>query len=473
MTMPAGLLSPSQEPTPVWIDPRCPELPASLLKPEGPPPAEPKGLWIWVVRALIVAALGVTVWASVSYRAFEPMILFARAHVWARFFVRPWILWALMGGLLWVCRAALWFLYRPQPPVSLSEAPSLTVVIPAFNEGPMVEKTIDSVVAAHYPRERLEIVAVDDGSRDDTWRFIERAARRHGGLVTPVRFPANRGKRAALEEGFRRASGEIVVTLDSDSLIERETLLAIAGPFRDPSVGAVAGKVQVYNRREGLIPRMLQVRFTITFDVLRAAQSTYRTVFCCPGALSAYRTSVVRQVLDRWMAQTFLGVPCTYGEDRALTNWILEDGYDTLYQQTAVVHTLMPRTYGKLCRMYLRWERSFIREEVHFARLVWKRPLRYRLLALYEMIITDLRYPATYLSMGLLAWLVWRDPLALPRMLVTIGAFASVYTVYYLRSERSWDFIFGVFYAYFSFFALFWIFPYALVTVRARAWLTR
>ena len=66
------------------------------------------------------------------------------------------------------------------------------------------------------------------------------------------------------------------------------------------SLGAVAGKVKVFNRHEGLIPRMLHVRYIVAFDFLRAAESGYGTVFCCPGALTAYRTSLVRQVMGAW-----------------------------------------------------------------------------------------------------------------------------------------------------------------------------
>jgi hyaluronan synthase len=349
----------------------------------------------------------------------------------------------------------------------------MTVVIPAYNEGAMVEETIASAAAAAYPRERLQIIAIDDGSTDDTWNHIRHAALRFPGLVTAVQLPANRGKRGALADGFRRATGEVIVTVDSDSVIERGALLALAGPFRDPRVGAVAGKVAVHNRRASLIPRMLHVRFILSFDYLRSAQSVFRTVYCCPGALAAYRAVVVRKVLPDWERQRFLGTSCTYGEDRALTNDILDAGYDTVYQRTAVVHTVVPETYSKLCRMFLRWDRSYIREEFRFARIVWSRPLWSRALALYESVITNLRFPVGYLSIALWAANAVKDPASIVRMLLAIMVVSLVYVLYYLRSERSWDFVFGILYAYFSFFALTWIFPYAALTLRARGWLTR
>jgi len=256
-------------------------------------------------------------------------------------------------------------------------------------------------------------------------------------------------------------------------VIEPHALLAIAGPFRDARVGAVAGKVAVHNRREGLIPRMLHVRFVLSFDFLRSAQSSFRTVFCCPGALSAYRTAVVRESLDAWTRQRFLGAPCTYGEDRALTNEILARGYDAVYQRTAVVHTIVPTTYRQLCRMYLRWDRSYVREELRFSRIVWKRPALSRAIAFVDTTITNLRFPVAYTSVALFATYVVQDPLTFLRMLIGIGVISIFYMLYYLKSERSWDFMYGVLYAYFSFFTLLWIFPYAVLTVRARSWLTR
>lgn len=432
-----------------------------------------RDVWDWLLPAAIIIGLAVITFAAFKGRVFNPLLEGTHTHAWLHPLMRPSLMWIGMGSMLLVFRTALWFFYRPFAPVTQQDAPFMTVIIPAYNEGAMVQQAIEAAAAADYPRERLEIFVVDDGSRDDTWEYVERAARRYPQLVTTVRFPVNRGKRAALAEGFRRARGEIVVSIDSDSVIERCALLAIAAPFRSATVGAVAGKVAVHNRRRGLIPRMLHVRFTLSFDMLRAVQSTYRTVYCCPGALSAYRLSVVRQILERWETQTFLGTPSTYGEDRALTNFILELGYDTVYQSTAVVHTVVPETYATLCKMYLRWDRSYIREEIRFARIVWKRPLKSMLIAWLDSTITNLRYPVGYTVLALIVTLALSDAAVLLRMLIAIGLMATFYMLYYLRSERSLDAIYGVLYAYFSFFTLFWIFPYALLTVRARSWLTR
>jgi hyaluronan synthase len=405
---------------------------------------------------------------------FRPSVQFIAKHGWTSLIVRPSLLWFTMGMALLAIRTLLWARYRPFASVSTAEAPHLTVIIPAYNEGALVKRSILSAAAASYPRDRLEIVVIDDGSRDDTWEHIEAAASEHPGLVRTVRFAQNRGKRAALAAGFEVARGEVVVTVDSDSLIEAGTLLAIAGPFRDPRVGAVGGKVSVLNRYESLLPRMVHVRYVLSFDFLRSAQSTYGAVYCCPGALSAYRLSLVRQVLPSWLEQHFLGAPCVAGEDRALTNDILALGYRAVYQRTAVVHTLVPDRYSKLCRMYLRWDRSYIREETRLlTKVCWKLHPTALVMTIIEKSVTNLRFPISYLALGLLAELSVEEPWIVVRFLLAIGLTAFFYMLYYLKSERNWEFAYGILYAYFSAFTLFWIFPYALLTLRSRSWMTR
>ena len=137
-------------------------------------------------------------------------------------------------------RTILWACYKPHP-LAEGPLPSLTVIIPAYNEGAMVEKAIYSVAAADYPTERLEIICIDDGSRDNTWLYIQRAQKRYPHLVKALRFPENRGKKAALYAGFTRGRGEVFVTVDSDSVIEPDALRHLVAPLQqDAQIGCRA-----------------------------------------------------------------------------------------------------------------------------------------------------------------------------------------------------------------------------------------
>ena len=162
--------------------------------------------WELIVRFAIIIAFIFIFYSSITGNVFQPLIHSMVNLHWSRLVIRPSILWAFMGILLLIFRTLLWFRYRPFPSADMADAPSLTVIIPAYNEGAMVENSINSVATAQYPKDRLEIFVVDDGSKDDTWEYIQAAARRYPHLVTAIRFPQNKGKRAALEAGFTRGS---------------------------------------------------------------------------------------------------------------------------------------------------------------------------------------------------------------------------------------------------------------------------
>src|SRR5690606_33693535 len=240
------------------------------------------------------------------------------------FVVHPVGVVVLIQALYTSLQSVLWLRYRHfelRRPVAVW--PKVSVIIPAFNEGPMVEKSIRSVALSDYPADAVEIIVVDDGSRDDTFFHMQHLRREFPNMVRLVRFAGNRGKRAALRAGFEAATGEIVVTIDSDSTVEPTTVREMVIPFLvDPKIGAVAGRVAVLNR-DALISRMLEVQYALAFDFARAAQSTYRAVACCPGALSAMRRSFILPYMDEWCRQKFLGRPVNHGEDQALTNNVL------------------------------------------------------------------------------------------------------------------------------------------------------
>jgi len=368
----------------------------------------------------------------------------------------------------------LWLRYRPFTAPDAARLPRVSVVIPAFNEGPMVERSIRSVAMSDYPKELLEIIVVDDGSRDDTFFHMQRLRREHADVIKLVRFTGNRGKREALCAGFRAATGEILVTIDSDSEIEPRTIHEMVAPFlADADIGAVAGRVSVLNR-DTVISRMLEVQYALAFDFGRAAQSTYRCVACCPGALSAFRREAVLPFLEEWADQKFLGRPVNHGEDQALTNIVLRQGYDTVYQRTAVVHTLAPVTYQQMSRMFVRWDRSFIVEGFAFARFMLTRyRTRNRVLPVVTFVVSNLRLFLYFYGLVHLPLLFGTELSALFHSALALLVGAMFTALYYLRIERSGRFLYGVLYAVYSMVLLQWVLPWALLTVRDERWGTR
>ena len=380
----------------------------------------------------------------------------------------------LIQSLYMGLQSILWQRYRPFERPKDPVWPKVTVVIPAFNEGPMVERSIRSVAKCDYPAELLEIIVVDDGSRDDTFFHMHYLRREFPSIVRLVRFAGNQGKRAALEAGIRAATGEVIVTIDSDSEIEPDTIHEMVTPFLcDPKIGAVAGRVAVLNR-DTVISRMLEVQYALAFDFGRAAQSAYRTVACCPGALSAFRTKIVLPHLDEWTNQRFLGRPVNHGEDQALTNIVLREGYDTVYQRSAVVNTLAPTTYKQMSRMFVRWDRSYIVEGFSFAKFMFTDYReKNRILPIVAFVVSNLRLILFFYGLIQLPLIFAENTTALLHATVALAVGALFSAAYYLRIEKSFRFVYGLLYAVFSVCLLQWILPWALLTVRDERWGTR
>ncbi len=371
-------------------------------------------------------------------------------------------------------RTVLWWRYKPYP-LPNGPLPRVTVIIPAYNEGAMVEKSIYAAAASDYPVDLLEIICIDDGSKDDTWTYIDRAQQRFPELIKAIRFPKNRGKKEGLYTGFTQGRGDFFVTIDSDSIIKPDTVRQVIAPMlQDPQVGAVAGNVKVFNRVRCLMARMLAVRFVLAFDFLRASQSMYGCVTCTPGALSAYRGQAVKPVLEEWRRQTFMGLPANIGEDRALTNLVLRQGYFTVYQRSAVVYTMVPETYRGLVRMYLRWDRSNFRENWVQLKFIFSNYRKqHRLLPILDFFITQIEFPLTYLFLGMLLFSFVIYPIVMVKFFAGLGVFTLIWMYYYISQERDLEFIYGILYSYFAFFFLNWVQPWAFLTVRNDRWLTR
>lgn len=366
--------------------------------------------------------------------------------------------------------------YKPIASVSDYELPFCTVIVPAYNEGRLVYDTLISLHESDFPKEKLQIISIDDGSKDDTWHWMIKAKHVLGDVLSIYQQPENKGKRHALYRGFNLGTGDIFVTVDSDSLVQKDTLRNLVSPLKvNENCGAVAGNVHVLNTKKAIIPKMLNVSFAFSFEFIRAAQSTMGSVLCTPGALAAYRKEAVMGCLDEWMNQTFFGQLTDIGEDRAMTNMILKQGYHVMFQRNALVLTKIPEKFSGLRKMFTRWERSNVRENIMMTRFAFtnfrktsKVGLRILLLNQWLGIITA--YP---LVISMLYMIAVHPVLFISSTLMGILIFNSIPVGFYaFKHQKSKSFLahtYGIFYA----FSLFWITPYAIATASRRGWLTR
>jgi hyaluronan synthase len=374
-----------------------------------------------------------------------------------------------------VIRAIMTMSYKPMKSLSDEKLPTVTVIIPAYNEGADVAKSIDSIARSNYPREKMQIIAIDDGSKDDTWFHMESAAKRHPDIVCAIKMDKNGGKRQGLRVGFALAAGDVLVTMDSDSVVERDSLRSLVTPIAvDPRIGAVAGNVKVQNRSAGILPRMMRASFVLAFDFTRAYQSRVRSVLCTPGAFSAYRRTAVESVLTDWNNQSWCGKPSTIAEDRALSNLILREGHEVVFQSDAVVWTNVPVTYKQMARMYQRWERGNVRENLTYATFCLK-PFRKRYWAHanveWALSVTDMVFPYILIAASLLYGII--NPFFMLKYLAFIVIFATIMNAYYYAKEKDSDCIYGVLYSLFWFTCLWWVVPYSILTANNGSWMTR
>jgi hyaluronan synthase len=178
--------------------------------------------------------------------------------------------------------------------------------------------------------------------------------------------------------GSRATTAEVLVFVDSDSLPAPGAVRKLVQGFADPRVGAVAGLTYVRNAHTNALTRMQASRYYVSFQLLKAAESVVSAVSCCSGCFSAYRRRAIEPLLADWEHQRFLGVECTYGDDRALTNVLLRRGWRTVYDCEAEAWTDAPDRYGTFFRQQLRWKKSWAREGPILLSHVWRtRPLAF------------------------------------------------------------------------------------------------
>lgn len=241
--------------------------------------------------------------------------------------------------------------------------PTVSMLVPCFNEEATLAGTLDSLLALEYPKEKLEIVVIDDGSRDRTASIARAYAAEHPRLITFLQ-KQNGGKYTALNLGIERSRGEIIGCLDADSFAAPDALVEAVKRFeQDPSVMAITPAMKVHEPRK-VLELMQNVEYTFgifykkMFDNLSA-------INVLPGPFSLYRRDVFAKIgLFRHAHNT---------EDMEIAFRMHANHLKIVNAHTALVYTTVPKTVRALLKQRTRWSQGFLQNARDYAFMFFNR----------------------------------------------------------------------------------------------------
>ncbi len=220
--------------------------------------------------------------------------------------------------------------------------PTVSVIVPAYNEERVILSSLERVLASSYPA--LQVIVADDGSKDATSELV--LAQYGSDPRITLLTMTNGGKASALNRALVHARGEIVIALDADTQFLPDTIPKLVRWFVDPLIGAVAGNARVGNRIN-LVTRWQAIEYVTAQNVERRALDALRAITVVPGAVGAWRRSALDAVG---------GYPVdTLAEDQDLTIAIQRQGWRVAYDVEAVALTEAPETFAALGKQRFRW----------------------------------------------------------------------------------------------------------------------
>jgi poly-beta-1,6 N-acetyl-D-glucosamine synthase len=227
--------------------------------------------------------------------------------------------------------------------------PTVSVLIPAYNEEKVIQKAILSVFAQDYPVS--EVIIIDDGSGDRTGDVAQILKDQYGPTRLIVVKQPNRGKANALNLGIRTASSELVFCMDADTVLTRRVISSMVPHFKDPTLGAVAGNVKIKNK-VNLLTYLQSLEYIEGLNMSRKSQGFLKLVNIIPGPVGMFRRA---NVLDKGGYEDD-----TFAEDCDLTLKLLHYGDKIAYEPRAVVYTEAPEKMQDLIKQRYRWTRGIL-----------------------------------------------------------------------------------------------------------------
>ena len=241
--------------------------------------------------------------------------------------------------------------------------PHVSIIVPVFNEGRHVLATALSFDQLDYPRDRLEIVFIDDCSTDNTYEYLQMAEASYPHMRVS-RNPRNMGKRLGIKRVVQEVSSELVLSVDSDVIVDANALKQLVRHMHSTGADGVGGCVFVSNAQENWLTRMQAVKYWVGYQFLKNVENAFDHVMCLSGCLTLYKREALLAVDEDVADRRFLGEEVKYGEDRFLTRKLVERGYRTRLCFEARCFTKAPATMTNYLSQQLRWRRSNLIDQI-------------------------------------------------------------------------------------------------------------
>lgn len=346
----------------------------------------------------------------------------------------------------------------------------IDIVIPFYNEDlTVIKQQIASFQEQTF--QNFQIHYIDDGSDNkDVFDYLQEMSQTYSKL-TVIRTEQNCGKRHAQCLVFPHLTGDFIFTSDSDTTFHQDNLLTLLQPFEKEGVLAVTGHVRVLNDEETWLSKLLSIRYFNAFEAERAGQSALGSVLVCSGPNTLFRTEVIKKYLPEYENQVFLGKKQTYGDDRALTNFVLREGM-ALYQSNAQCFTEVPTHFKKFLKQQVRWSKSFFRESYFGLKNTWK----YKKVIPFIWILIELAlFPVFLASLMYIVYLIITGQFTKSNFIILlIFTIVNSYirNLYYISINKR-TFLIAPIYSFIHLFFLTPIRLWALFTLRDTKWGTR
>ncbi len=256
------------------------------------------------------------------------------------------ILAVIPTGLLLLVVISQLAIFAARRPVRFTKGytPSVTVIIPAHNEGRHIRATLDAVLGGGYPG-RLKVIAIDDGSSDETPEVLRSYS---GDSRVKIMRTDHIGKSRAMNRALGIATTEIVITIDGDTVMEKGSIEALVAPFSDRMVAATTGVIKVGNTSHPL--SWFQRLEYLNFAFFKSVCERIHAVIAASGPLSAFRR--------KYLVKAGGFSTTTYLEDFDVAIKLIKAGYRTHFVQDAVCYTFVPERLIALARQRFRWTRG-------------------------------------------------------------------------------------------------------------------